>query len=76
MTVQVKCVHCGAMVHEFTTDCPECGKPVANKDAPTQVSESPRNMSTTSYGKKSPVVPIAVVVIVILALLTAYYFFK
>jgi len=76
MTVQVKCVHCGTMVHEFTVDCPECKKPVANKDAPVNVSESPRNMSTTRYQKKSPVVPIVIVVAVILAGLAAYYFLR
>ncbi len=34
MTVKVTCVHCGAEVKEWTVDCPKCGRPVANKDAP------------------------------------------
>ena len=44
MSVQVKCVHCGTMVNEFTAECPNCKKPVANRDAPVNVTESPWKM--------------------------------
>lgn len=75
MTVKVKCVHCGAMVHEFTATCPGCGKPVANKDAPVNVAPPPWQKKSVSYGKKSPVLPIAVVIIII-ACVAAYFFLK
>lgn len=52
MSVKVKCVHCGERVDEFTALCPKCCKPVANKDAPTNVPESPWKWSTTASGKK------------------------
>lgn len=73
MTVRVKCVHCGTMVHEFTATCPNCGKPVANKDAPVDVSPPPWKKKNESYGKKIPILPIAVVIIAIVAV--ALYFF-
>ncbi len=71
MTVRVKCVHCGTMVHEFTAECPNCHKPVANRDAPVNVTRSPWKMKNTNHGKKSPVLPIAaalvaVVIVVVL----------
>ncbi len=50
--MKVKCVHCGEMVNEFASLCPKCGKPVANKDAPTNVPESPWKWSTKASGKK------------------------
>jgi len=72
-SVKVKCVNCGTLVNEFTAECPNCKKPVANRDAPTNVTESPWRMKKTDYGKKSPVIPILIIAIVILA--AAYYFY-
>lgn len=67
MSVQVKCVHCGALVNEFAAECPKCGKPVANRDAPTKVTESPWKMKKTDHGKKSPVIPVVIIALVVIA---------
>ena len=75
MSVKVKCVHCGELVNEFETDCPKCGKPVANKDAPTNVSEAPWKMSKQSQKKQSPVIPV-VIILLIGAAAAAIYFLK
>ena len=75
MTVKVKCVHCGTMVHEFTATCPSCGKPVANKDAPVNVAPPPWQKKSANYGKKSMALPIAIVVVII-ACAAAYFFLK
>ncbi len=64
MTIQVKCIHCGHMAHEFTATCPKCGKPTANKWAPTEVSSPPWNWSRQRRGI-NPVYPIAAIVIVL-----------
>ena len=53
MTVKSKCVHCGAEVGEWTQDCPKCGKPVANKDAPEVSDMKSRFKSNGSYAKKN-----------------------
>jgi len=73
MTVKVKCVNCGTMVHEFTAECPNCNKPVANRDAPVNVSESPWKMKKTDHGKKFPIIP--VVIIFSIAIAAILYFF-
>jgi len=68
MSVKVKCVHCGALVSEFAAECPNCKKPVANKDAPTDVTESPWKMKKVDYGKKAPVIPILIIAIAIIVI--------
>lgn len=68
MSVKVRCVHCGALVSEFAAECPNCKKPVANKDAPTDVTESPWKMKKVDYGKKAPVIPILAIAIVIIVI--------
>ncbi|HNX22587.1 MAG TPA: hypothetical protein PKG60_00965 [Spirochaetota bacterium] len=72
MSVKVKCVHCGTLVNEFTAECPNCGKPVANKDAPTNVTASPWKMKKVDHGKKMPVIPILIAVFAVIAI--AIYF--
>ncbi|MCP4131073.1 MAG: hypothetical protein GY754_08845 [bacterium] len=76
MTAKAKCVHCGELVHEFTVDCPKCGKPVANKDAPTDVGAVPWKASTKSSGKKSPVIPVIISILVIAIAAALVYFLK
>ena len=62
--VKTKCVHCGFLVHEFTTECPSCGKPVANKYAPTNVSNPPWNWHAESK-RSNPAIPVMIIVTVI-----------
>ena len=60
--VKTKCVHCGFLVHEFTTECPSCGKPIANKYAPTKVSDLNWKNSASKNKKTNPVIAIAIIV--------------
>ncbi|MBN2038952.1 MAG: hypothetical protein JW864_02855 [Spirochaetes bacterium] len=53
MTVKSKCVHCGAEVSEWTQDCPKCGRPVANRDAPMVSDLGSKFKNGGSYAKKS-----------------------
>ena len=75
MTVKVKCVHCGVDVKEWDVKCPSCGKPVANKDAPTNVSKSPATWKASGSGKKSSMPMIIGVVVVISAIATVLFLF-
>ncbi|HQO40270.1 MAG TPA: hypothetical protein PK986_07365 [Spirochaetota bacterium] len=75
MTVKVKCVHCGTMVHEFTATCPNCGKPVANKDAPVNVAPPPWQKKHADYSKKSPVIPMMIIAVIV-ACAAVYFFLK
>jgi uncharacterized membrane protein YvbJ len=72
MAKKVKCVHCGTMVDEFVTECPKCGKPVANKWAPTGVTEAPWKW-TRAKKKMNPLIPIAAVVGVLALAGIIYY---
>jgi len=74
MSVKVKCVHCGKLVDEFTNKCPSCGKPVANKYAPTDVPESPSTWKSTSLGKKSYAIYVFVAIAALLIIAVAVYF--
>ena len=75
MTVKSKCVHCGSEVGEWTQDCPKCGKPVANMDAPS-VSDFRSKMSkTTNHGKKSPL-PLILGVAAVVIIAAVVYFVK
>ncbi len=76
MTVKVKCINCGTMVHEFTAECPNCKKPVANRDAPTNQTDSPWKMKKVDHGKKIPIIPIMVVVIAVIAAGIYFLVFK
>lgn len=73
MTVKVKCVNCGTEVHEFTAECPNCKKPVANRDAPVNVTEPPWKMKKIDYGKKFPIIP--VLIIIFIGIAAALYFY-
>ena len=61
---KVKCIHCGTLVDEFVTECPNCGKPVANKWAPTRVSEAPWKW-TPAKKKMNPLIPIGAIAVVV-----------
>ena len=76
MAVKVKCVHCGKKVFEMVTECPFCGKPVANKWAPTNVAASPRTWKETGSRKKNPVLFIVIGAILVAAAAVAIYFLK
>jgi uncharacterized membrane protein YvbJ len=73
--VKVKCVHCGAQVSEWTTECPKCGKPVANPDAPTDVSASPRTWKATGQYKKKSSIPYIILGILIVVIVVAVIYF-
>ncbi len=73
MPSKVKCVHCGTDVFEFVNECPNCGKPVANKWAPTNLSASPASWKKTDSKKKSPV-PFLVAGIALIAIAVAAFF--
>ena len=75
MTIKVKCVHCGTMVHEFTATCPKCGKPVANKDAPVNVTPPPWQKKHANYGKQAPVIPLMIGAVLIIAAIAVYFIF-
>ena len=72
--VKVKCVHCGEQVSEWTTDCPKCGKPVANPDAPTDLSASPRSWKATGQHKKSSLQYIILGVLIVVVVIAVIYF--
>jgi uncharacterized membrane protein YvbJ len=76
MPVKVKCVHCGTEVFEFVNECPNCGKPVANKYAPTNVSASPWSWKSSGNRKKSPVGLIAAGAALIIVAAWVIYFIK
>ena len=52
------------MAHEFTNLCPNCGKPTANKWAPTEVSSPPWKWSTHRR-ELNPVYPITAISILL-----------
>jgi uncharacterized membrane protein YvbJ len=73
MAAKSKCVHCGEAVGEWTRDCPKCGKPVANPDAPV-LDDIRSGWSTTGeYRKKSAVPYIAIVALVAVIGVVVYY---
>jgi uncharacterized membrane protein YvbJ len=53
---KVKCVHCHELVFEMAPECPHCGRPVANKDAPVNVPPMSRKWDKKHMKKTSPVV--------------------
>jgi uncharacterized membrane protein YvbJ len=61
---EVKCIHCGEMVFETSTECPKCNKPIANPDAPTNVPDSPREWRKDVQAKDNmlPVILIGIAV--------------
>ena len=73
MASKAKCVHCGKEVYEFVTECPACGKPVANKHAPTSVADAPWTWKKTDHSKKAPVGLIAASLVVIIAGIALYF---
>jgi uncharacterized membrane protein YvbJ len=76
MAAKSKCVHCGAEVGEWTRECPQCGKPVANPDAPV-VSDLRSGWKTSGQHAKKSKMPyilgiIAVIIIVIIIYILRY----
>jgi uncharacterized membrane protein YvbJ len=69
----IKCVHCGKVVFEWAPQCPHCGKPIANPDAPTSVSAEPKTWKKTSYKKKSPIPLIVAIAAAVIIAAAAYY---
>ena len=73
--VKVKCIHCGEKVTEWANECPNCGKPVANPDAPTKVSEIKLNQKKIDqYGKKNvlPFILTGILAIIVIAVITYF----
>jgi uncharacterized membrane protein YvbJ len=67
MTAKSKCVHCGAEVGEWTQDCPKCGRPVANPDAPVVSDLKSKFKPGAKYAKKNTipyVLGIAIIIII------------
>lgn len=73
MTAKAKCVHCGEPVNEWTHECPKCGRPVANLDAP--IVKPLGAMKAGSHGKKS-ILPYVIVVLAIIIIAGIFYFSK
>ncbi len=71
---EVKCIHCGEMVYETSTECPKCGKPIANPDAPTDVLGSPREWKK-DVQKKNTMLPIILVGIAV-ALVVLFFLLR
>jgi uncharacterized membrane protein YvbJ len=76
MPAKAKCVHCGKEVFEFVTKCPECGKPVANKYAPVNTSDSPWNSKQENHKKTSLVLPVTILCVVLTVGYIAFHFVK
>jgi len=72
---KAKSVHCGKEVFDLAADCPFCGKPIANREAPTNVSASPWGWKNRDVGKSNARLIIAVVAVVLAAAAAAAYFF-
>lgn len=75
--VKVKCVHCGEKVSEWTIECPNCGKPVANPHAPTNMFEpnwDPKRGD--QYRKKKSLVFILTGIFAFIAIAAIIYFLK
>lgn len=72
----IKCVHCGKMVFEWAAECPYCKRPIANPNAPTNVSAQPKTWKKISYRKKSPILFIVVGVIFIMIIVAALLIIK
>lgn len=71
--VNVNCIHCGAKVSEWTNDCQKCGKPVANPDAPTQVSKLKFGQAGTHQYKKKNSLPFilsGILAVIIIGMIT------
>lgn len=71
--VKVRCIHCGKEVNEFESQCPYCGKPTANRHAPTNVGDEPWKWKRDSQAKKTPVW--AIIAVTALILIGAAIFF-
>jgi uncharacterized membrane protein YvbJ len=75
MASKSKCVHCGTEVGEWTQDCPKCGRPVANPDAPIVTDMSSRFKTGDNYAKKSTL-PYILGIAVIIIIVAIIYFIK
>ncbi len=76
MSVKVKCVHCGTLVDEFAAKCPSCGKPPANRDAPTDVPDAPSTWRTAPAGRKTSTRYFIIAVVAVILVAAAIYFIQ
>ncbi len=75
MPVKVNCVHCGTRVKELEIDCPNCGKPVASKDASVSTQQSPWARRTITK-KSHSMLYTGIVFMLMAAATTAIYFMQ
>ena len=75
--VKVNCVHCGEKVSEWTVECPNCGKPVANPHAPTNVSDQNWNPNRgLQYKKNNTLLFILIGILTLVVIGSIVYFVK
>ncbi len=72
MPSKSKCVHCGEAVYEWTQDCPKCGRPVANPDAPV-VSDLKSRFKKTDKHRKKNMMPYIIGLVIIIIIFIIYY---
>jgi uncharacterized membrane protein YvbJ len=72
MASNSKCVHCGEVVYEWTQDCPKCGRPVANRDAPV-VSDLKSRFKKPGQHRKKSMLPYLLAVVIIVIVFIIYY---
>ena len=73
MIAKAKCVHCGEEVGEWTQDCPKCGRPVANPDAPI-VSDLKSKFKTNGKSAKKNTTFYILSIIIIIIIVAIIYF--
>lgn len=74
MTTTSKCVHCGAVVKEWERDCPKCGRPVANPDAPLVSDLRSKKWGKAGQHRKKNMLPFIIGIVVIIILIIFYYY--
>jgi len=74
--VKVNCVQCGIKVSEWTTQCPNCGRPVANKDAPILADLRFSPTRGSQYRKKKSLLFTISGLLIIIGISSIIYFLK
>ena len=69
--VNVNCVHCGEKVSEWARECPGCGRPVANPDAPANMSKPAWNQKNIDKYMKKKSMPLILTSIMTIILVVA-----
>ncbi len=70
MPSKSKCVHCGEEIYEWVRDCPKCGRPVANPDAPLV---KDLKWKTGGQNRKKNMMPLLIAVILIVLAIAVYF---